>query len=643
MKFLSQVLLIARIESHFLWRYPKMLLVMAVVATVPTLYALIYLSSVWDPDSHTKALTVAVVDMDTGTVVGGKFINLGNDIVSHLVEQGRFGFQVFANENAAREQVKRGDAAFALIIPKNFSTAALAGEKAGAARPVVFASEGNNYEGAAIAKHFAETFDQEINKNLNAQRWKTVLATASQMQTQVRELRRGVEQLQAGAQQLSSGAKQTASGAKALANGNQQMHAGVSQLTAGMKEISTGLQSAGQSLPAANDLNRLKNGAQTLAAGQNAVAKGMGELKSGMTTLDSGITTFREQAHDSLFMPSAVIEGSDQLSAGLARLNTGLDSAWSAQQQLASGADSLSTGVGALVDGMLVLKHGLNHATHKLPEPLQLDRLDTGAGTLASGSSRLSTATAQLAAGSQRLSDGLNQLSAALPNNIPIPQGDPLGMAASVQSQVEMDTAAGNSGRGLAPNIIPGALWLGAGVVVFLQHIRVLPRRALFFSSLAQYLGKILLPSCVALIQAGILLLVVRYYLGIQAHDPGAFALVICASTVVFLLIIFALSRAFGDAGKGFAMILLAVQFASSGGLLPVELTGRLYMDISPYLPMTWVVKAMRAAMFGAYERNWQTPMLLLAFAGVLSILLGSMVGRWRFMHPASLRPPVEF
>lgn len=643
MKFLSQVLLIARIESHFLWRYPKMLLVMAVVAIVPTLYALIYLSSVWDPDSHTRALTVAVVDMDTGTVVGGKFINLGNEIVSRLIEQGRFGFQVFANENAAREQVRRGDAAFALIIPQNFSTTALAGQKAGAARPIVFASEGNNYEGAAIAKRFAETLDQEINKNLNAQRWKTVLATASQMQGQIQDLKRGVEQLRHGALQLSAGARQTANGARALADGNQQMHTGVTQLTAGVKEISTGLQSAGQSLPAANDLARLKSGAQTLAAGQSAVAQGMGELRSGMSTLDSGINTFREQARDSLFMPSAVIEGSDQLSAGVARLNTGLDSAWSAQQQLATGADSLSNGVGALVDGMLVLKHGLNHAAHKLPESTQLDRLDTGAGTLASGSSRLSSATAQLAAGSRRLSDGLGQLSDALPTSLPMPQGDPLGLAASVQSQVQMDTAAGNSGRGLAPNIIPGALWLGAGVVVFLQHIRVLPRRALFFSSLAQYLGKVLLPTCVALVQAGILLLVVRYYLGIQAHDPAAFALVICGSTVVFLLIIFALSRAFGDAGKGFAMILLAVQFASSGGLLPVELTGRVYMDISPFLPMTWVVKAMRAAMFGAFEANWQAPMSLLAGAGILSILLGSMVGRWRFMHPASLRPPVEF
>jgi putative membrane protein len=643
MKFLSQVLLIARIESHFLWRYPKMLLVMAVVITVPTLYALIYLSSVWDPDSHTRALTVAVVDLDNGTAVNGKFVNLGRDVVSRLTEQGRFGFQLFADEAAARSVVRRGDAAFALIIPENFSVAALAGNEAGAARPVVFASEGNNYEGAAIARRFAESLDQEINKNLNAQRWKTVLATAAQMQGQVQDLHRGVEQLRQGAEQLSHGARQTAAGARTLADGNSQMHAGVAQLTSGVKEISSGLQSAGQSLPAANDLNRLKTGAQTLAAGQTAVVKGMGELKSGMSTLDTGISSFREQARDSLFMPSSVVAGSDQLADGVSRLNTGLESAWSAQQQLASGADSLSQGVGALVDGMLVLKHGLNHAAHKLPEPRQLDRLATGAGTLASGSSQLSNATAQLAAGSHRLSEGLNQLSDALPANIPMPQGSPMGLAASVQSTVEMEAAAGNSGRGLAPNIIPGALWLGAGVVVFLQHIRVLPRRALFFSSLAQYLGKLLVPMATVLLQAALLLLVVRYYLDIEAHDPLAFVIVICSSTVVFLLIIFALARAFGDAGKGFAMILLAVQFASSGGLLPVELTGRLYMDISPYLPMTWVVKAMRAAMFGAFEGNWQIPMAMLAGAAVLSILLGATVGRWRFMHPASLRPPVEF
>lgn len=50
---------------------------------------------------------------------------------------------------------------------------------------------------------------------------------------------------------------------------------------------------------------------------------------------------------------------------------------------------------------------------------------------------------------------------------------------------------------------------------------------------------------------------------------------------------IMALTLMFGDAGKGFAMILLAVQLSSSGGVVPVELSGGWFMQISPWLPLT--------------------------------------------------------
>jgi len=42
-------------------------------------------------------------------------------------------------------------------------------------------------------------------------------------------------------------------------------------------------------------------------------------------------------------------------------------------------------------------------------------------------------------------------------------------------------------------------------------------------------------------------------------------------ATRLWILIVLALTKAFGDAGKGIAMFLLAVQLSSSGGILPVE------------------------------------------------------------------------
>ena len=112
---------------------------------------------------------------------------------------------------------------------------------------------------------------------------------------------------------------------------------------------------------------------------------------------------------------------------------------------------------------------------------------------------------------------------------------------------------------------------------------------------------------------------------------------------MTFLVIVFALTRAFGDAGKALALLFLAVQLSSSGGLLPIELSGGLFVDISPWLPLTWVVRALKASMFGAYDNAWQYPLLLVAFAGAAAAVIASTVGRWRYVEQSSIRPAVDF
>jgi putative membrane protein len=76
--------------------------------------------------------------------------------------------------------------------------------------------------------------------------------------------------------------------------------------------------------------------------------------------------------------------------------------------------------------------------------------------------------------------------------------------------------------------------------------------------------------------------------------------------------------------------------------LLPVELSGGLFAQISPYLPITWVVKAMKASLFGAFEGDWQHYLQLLVFAGLVTSLLACYVGRWRYVKSAALRPTLD-
>ena len=147
-------------------------------------------------------------------------------------------------------------------------------------------------------------------------------------------------------------------------------------------------------------------------------------------------------------------------------------------------------------------------------------------------------------------------------------------------------------------------------------------------------------PGLVAL-QAALLGATVTWGLHVPVHNIAAFATCLGVAAMSFLMIVLFFSRTMGDAGKVFAMVFLAVQLSASGGVLPVELSGGLYEIISPWMPMTWTVQAIKAAMFGAYGGAWTTPMTWVGLAGIATLLLACWIGRWRYLHPAQMQPTV--
>ncbi|MCM2307170.1 MAG: hypothetical protein NDI91_06860 [Sulfuritalea sp.] len=214
--------------------------------------------------------------------------------------------------------------------------------------------------------------------------------------------------------------------------------------------------------------------------------------------------------------------------------------------------------------------------------------------------------------------------------------GSAEGLANSVRPEVEIAAALQNNGSAYAPNIIPAAFWLGAGIAAFLIHVRVLPREAQGFSRIAQFLGKIAAPSCVVLLQVLLVILPVLLVLHMQVADIAALSLTLAVSAVTFLIIVFALTRALGDAGKALSILFLAVQLSSSGGIITVELGGGVFMGISPWPPLTWVVKAIKASMFGVFGHAWQLPLLLVAPSGFAATVMACTVGKWAYVEQAT-------
>jgi putative membrane protein len=638
-----QISLLAQIEWRFFKLHPQLMVAALVVLLIPVLYLLIYLYSVWDPSGRATALPVGLVNLDQGFTYRDKNLNMGNELMARLRAQQQFGFKTLDDEQEARHKVRAGQLAFALIVPTDFSANALPGLRDGQGRLVIYTSAGNNYQNSVLAAQFARVLGEDVNRTLNEQRWALVLTASAGSQQSVDRLRQGLSQLSQGAKELTHGASQAETASASLQQGAARLQSHVQRLADGTRQLGSGIRATEAGLPPADDVRSLRIGAEALAAGHLELNKGMRELRTASQTLLSSVSAFKANLGTQLYVPAPLSEGLDTLNQGVELLDKGLLQAQEGQDKLSQGATSLSNNVRTLALGVRDLRRGMRSMTGTLPEDQQIDQLRTGAAELTQAAQQLHEGLHRLSQGASYLSAGLVLMAKEVPQSVGTMDGSAQGLAHSVNPVLEVDAPVANHGSGLAPNIIAAALWLGAGVAAFLIHVRGLPGVARNFSRLSQVVGKLLVPCGMVLLQAGLVFGIARNLLGITLRHPTALALTLVSASLAFFFVVFAMTRALGDAGKALAMLFLAIQISASGGFLPIELSGSLYAQISPWLPMTWVVRALKACMFGAYEDNWQTPLLIITLWGLAALVLTCFVGRWRYAPSRRMQPAMDF
>ncbi len=608
------IALVFRDDVGLFKRFPRLGISVAGIALVPALYSLIYLSSVWDPNARTQALAVAIVNQDAGISYQGQQANVGRDLVANLKAGGVFGYRDMADPAAARAAVHSGALTFAIVIPPDFSAQAVPGAQPGAGQVTVILSEGNNFTSAGIARRFAAELGHKVNETLNEKRWTLVLATASGSSESLGKLKDGVAALKAGAEQLKAGSRQYSGAADQLADGFKQAGAGVRTMAA--------------KLPADADLQAFKNGQQQLAAGQRELGKGLEQLEGGAEKLTAGAGRMRDETKNILIVGGKISRGAGEIAAGGAQLTEGLGKARGANTQLAQGAAQLEAAGGKLADGMGALGGGIRTLAAKLPADTQLDAFSAGGHKLADGSARLAS--------------GIALLEASLPASVGKLDGSARGLAESVAPKLDVLAPVANNGSAFAPNMVAVALWIGAVMTAYLFNLRLILTEHAGTPKLARGLGKFGVPALVVLLQAFLCLLMVVFGLGIQVPEIGTFALSMGLASLVFLAMVYALLRLFGEAGKLLAVLLLTVQLAAGGGVIPIELSGGFFQAVHAWLPFTWVVQAFRASLFGAYDHAWLQAWGLVMLGGVVALLLASFVGRWKVVPLADYRPGIE-
>lgn len=153
-----------------------------------------------------------------------------------------------------------------------------------------------------------------------------------------------------------------------------------------------------------------------------------------------------------------------------------------------------------------------------------------------------------------------------------------------------------NYGAGMTPFYTALSLWVGALLLISLVSANVNDRG---YKPFEVYFGRYLTFLTIGLIQALIVSLGNIYLLNVYIKEPLYFVLLAMFISFVFMTIVYTFVSVFGDVGKAFAIILLVLQIAGSGGTYPVVLLPPFFQSIHPFLPFTYGVNILREALGG--------------------------------------------
>ncbi|MER7082586.1 YhgE/Pip domain-containing protein, partial [Saccharopolyspora kobensis] len=232
-------------------KLPKLALL--AVTLVPLLYGAMYIYANWDPYGKLDSVPAAVVIDDTGAErEDGTRLDAGQDVYQELIDSDTFNWSR-TDEVSAQQGVASGEYTFALVVPRDFSTALIsAGEfEPRQAKLRLITNDANNYlvgtiadkvasevrkgvassVGSEAAKQFLLGFATVHDKTLEAADGAGQIADgAGQLYDGLGKAEQGSAQLSAGAHQLLDGQRQLADGANKLADGTGELRGGLSQL-----------------------------------------------------------------------------------------------------------------------------------------------------------------------------------------------------------------------------------------------------------------------------------------------------------------------------------------------------------------------------------------------------------------------------
>ncbi|MPY55021.1 YhgE/Pip family protein [Streptomyces acidicola] len=632
-------------------RLPRAALVSLLL--LPLLYGALYLWSFWDPYGRLDRVPVALVNDDKGATAGGETLMAGADIAEKLLDSDVFDWREVSAEEA-REGVEDGTYYLSLTMPSDFSEriASSSGDSPETGALQVRTNDANNY----VVGQISRTVFSEVRTAASTKASRSFLdrifisfsgihAETEKAAKGADDLKDGIGKAEKGSEDLADGLKDAKEGSGALSSGLSRLGRGADALEQGSRQVADGTRALAGKVSGVADQVRplLKDDGRTIAATATLVADSAGVIRdhldafvkrapaaeSGTRTASetlNGVYTRRceqqpvpdpacgdlKKARDAAAEAArlaadvnTVVQDYDgdmkALDKDLATLQRQARALAKAAPHLSEDLDDAVFKVNALHEGAAKVARGAR-ALHT-----GLGTAQTGAADLDSGVGELSSGAIDLTGGMYKLSDGSGKLAGGLRDGAEqIPDYDPQDrdqrtevMADPVQLASRDLHKAPNYGTGFAPYFIPLSLWVGAMVAYML--IQPLNRRALATGASAWRIALAgwLPVAALGVLQTVALMAVLHWAVGLEPARAAGTVGFLFLVTACFAAIVQWLNARFGAAGRILVLAVLMLQLTSAGGTYPVQTSPDFFNAIHPFLPMSYVVEALRRLVTG--------------------------------------------
>ncbi len=410
----------------------------------------------------------------------------------------------------------------------------------------------------------------------------------------------GAASLADGTSQLVAGTAGVASGAAGLVTGADQLHAGTSRLAATAPQLESGIaQSAA--------------GAAQLATGAVQLATGAVQLTTGSRRVADGTATFAASVPALAGAIADAADGADELAGGARDVATGVEALASGTDGLAAGARTTAAGASKLADGTAAAATGAS-------------KLADGTAAAADGARLVAEEVQGLATDGQAVADDAADLATELRDDASaLPtyseqQRAALGEVVADPVDVEATrlNPVATTEAGLAPSFIAISLWVGALAIYLVVPALLgrLDRRRWWLGALAGFAAGAL----IGVAQALLTVLVLRFGLGIEVAGLPQLLLWAALAAVVFVAIVQAFVALFEYRGWLVALLLLVLQVAAAGVIVPAATAPGFLQLVNAFMPLGYVIDVARSLIAGA------PPTLLPAFAVLAGWLVGSLL-----------------